>query len=164
MVRAVEEEIRTLDRAIPVYGVRTLEDSISGAYLGQRIGSWMLGLFGGLALLLAAVGLYGVLAHAVALRTREFGIRLALGATRWDMLRLVLAHGLQLTGLGLAIGLGLSVGVTRFLQKLLFGVSPTDAVTLVGVALVLSGVALVACYLPARRAMRIDPIVAMRYE
>lgn len=164
VAKAVEGEIRSLDRNMAVYGVRALEDAVSAAYITQKMGGWLLGFFGALALLLAAVGLYGVLAYSVAQRSREVGIRMALGASRADVLRMVLGHGLRLTGLGLAIGLVLAFGVTRFMQKLLFGVSPTDALTLLGVSGLLALVALTAAYLPARRATRIDPIVAIRYE
>lgn len=164
VAKAVEGEIRSLDRNMAVYGVRALEDAVSAAYITQKMGGWLLGFFGALALLLAAVGLYGVLAYSVAQRSREVGIRMALGASRADVLRMVLGHGLRLTGLGLAIGVALAFGVTRFMQKLLFGVSPTDALTLLGVSGLLALVALAAAYVPARRATRIDPIVAIRYE
>ena len=164
VAKAVEAEVRALDRNMAVYAVRALEDAISAAYITQKMGGWLLGFFGALALLLAAVGLYGVLAYAVAQRSREVGIRMALGASRSDVLRMVLGHGLRLTGGGLVIGLALSVGLTRFMQKLLFQVSPTDLATLGGVSALLTLVALAAAYLPARRATRIDPIVAIRYE
>ena len=114
--------------------------------------------------MLAAIGVYGVTSYTTNQRTHEIGIRLALGASRADVLRLILRRGIVLTLLGLVIGLGLSFGVTRFLQSLLLGVSSTDALTFVAVALLLSAVVLVACLIPARRAMRVDPMQALRYE
>jgi macrolide transport system ATP-binding/permease protein len=164
LASAVEKEIHTLDPAIPVFGIRALEDSISVAYLPQRMGGWLLGFFGGLALMLAAIGLYGVLAYTVALRTREVGIRVALGATSQDVTRMVLRDGMRLTAIGALIGIAISLGVSRFLVKLLFGVSPTDAATLGGVSVLLLIVALAASYFPARRAARIDPLAAIRAE
>jgi len=113
---------------------------------------------------LAAIGVYGVTSYTTNQRTHEIGIRVALGASRTDVLRLVLRRGIMLTLLGLAIGLGLSFGVTRFLKALLLGVSSTDALTFVAVALLLGVVVLVACVIPARRAMRVDPMQALRYE
>ena len=114
--------------------------------------------------MLAAVGIYGVTSYTTKQRTHEIGIRMALGARREDVLRLVLGHGMLLTVIGLVIGLGLSFGVTRFMNSLLLGISSTDALTFSAVALLLSVVVLVACFIPARRAMRVDPIQALRYE
>ena len=124
----------------------------------------LLTIFSGVALILAAVGIYGVMTYSVTQRTHEIGIRMALGARREDVLRLVLGHGMLLTVIGLVIGLGLSFGVTRFMNSLLLGISSTDALTFSAVALLLSVVVLVACFIPARRAMRVDPIQALRYE
>jgi ABC-type antimicrobial peptide transport system permease subunit len=129
-----------------------------------RIGGAFVGAFGLLALVLAAIGVYGVTSYTTNQRTHEIGIRLALGASRADVLRLILRRGVLLTLLGLVIGLGMAFGVTRFLQSLLLGVSSTDALTFAGVALLLSAVVLVACFIPARRAMRVDPVQALRYE
>jgi len=132
--------------------------------IGVRIGGTFVGAFGLLALVLAAIGVYGVTSYTTNQRTHEIGIRMALGASRADVLRLILGRGIVLTVLGLVIGLGMSVGATRFLQSLLLGVSSTDALTFVGVALLLGAVVLVACFIPARRAMRVDPVQALRYE
>ena len=161
---AVEAAIHAVDPAVPVFGQRALESSISAAYFGQRMGGSLLGVFGGLALLLAAIGLYGVVAYSVTQRSREVGIRVALGATRQDVLGMVLGHGLRLAGLGVAIGLGASLALTRLMTAMLFSVSPTDAETLLGVSALLAAVALAASFFPAWRAARIDPMLAMRHD
>ena len=129
----------------------------------QRLGGSLLGVFGGLALLLAAVGLYGVLAYSVTQRSREVGIRIALGADRTAVLRLILGQGMRLAAVGLAIGLAASLAVTRLMTALLFAVSPTDVPTFVIVSVLLAAVAFAASFIPAWRAARIDPIVAMRH-
>jgi putative ABC transport system permease protein len=140
-------------------------DSILAQSLAQpRLASLLLGIFAGLALLLAAVGIYGVIAYNVGQRTREIGIRMALGAQNSNVLGLVLKHGMSLGLIGLGMGLAASLALTRFLKGLLFGVSPTDPLTLLVVAILLALVASVACYVPARRAMAVDPIVALRCE
>lgn len=162
--RSVEEAIHGVDGALPVYGVRTLQDSIGVAYVGQRVGGSLLGFFGALALCLAAVGIYGVLAYGVSQRSREIGIRMALGANRGDVFRLILGQGFYLALAGLAIGLGLALATTRLMTTLLFGVSPTDLPTIAGVSALLLAVVTAASYFPARRATRIDPITAIRYE
>jgi putative ABC transport system permease protein len=122
------------------------------------------GLFGVLALVLAAVGIYGLISYTTRQRTHELGIRLALGAQRGDVLRLVLGHGLGLIGAGLALGFVLCVALTRFLRAMLFQTAATDVVTFAAVGVLLAGVALLACYLPARRATRVDPMTALRFQ
>jgi len=164
MARPVEQAIHSLDPSLPLYGIRSLETSIGAAYFAQRLGGSLLGFFGALALALAAVGMYAVLAYSVTQRAREMGIRMALGASRADVLRLVLGQGWSLAGAGLAIGLTLAVAVTRLMRSLLFGVSATDVPTLAGVSALLPLVICAASVLPARKATRIDPIVAIRYR
>ena len=130
----------------------------------MRFNLILIGIFGAIALTLAAVGLYGVMAYSVTQRSHELGIRIAVGASPRDILRLVLGQGIRMTLLGAGIGLVVSLAVTRALSSLLFGVSATDPLTFIAVPVVLAFVAALACYLPARRAMRVDPIIALRYE
>jgi putative ABC transport system permease protein len=156
--------IHELNTNLPVYSVGTLTSRIQVASGVQRIAGGTAGLFGLLALLLASVGIYGVVAYSTRQRTHEIGIRMALGASPADIFRLVMGQGVRLILLGVVMGLAASFAVMRLLSSLLFGVSPSEPFTFVGVALLLAAVALLACYLPARRAMRVDPLVALRYE
>jgi macrolide transport system ATP-binding/permease protein len=164
LARPVESAIHSLDPALPLYGIRPLETSIGVSFFAQRLGGSLLGFFGVLALGLAAVGMYAVLAYSVTQRAREMGIRMALGASRADVLRLVLGQGLKLGGAGLAIGLALALAVTRLMQSLLFGVSATDVPTIAGVSTLLLLVICAASLLPARKATQIDPILAIRRQ
>jgi predicted permease len=161
---AVEKAIHELNANMPVYDEATLQSRVQVASTGQRIAGTFVGAFGLLALVLAAVGIYGVIAYTTRQRTREIGIRMALGAQSADVFHMVLSNGLRLILTGLAIGLALSLVLTRFLRTILFGVGATDAITFAAVALLLSAVALLACYIPARRAMQVDPMVALRYQ
>jgi predicted permease len=161
---AARATVRSLDANLPVFNIRTLDAQLGIALLPVRMAATLLGVMGTLALVLAAVGIYGVISFAVSQRTREMGVRMALGAQRADILKLVLRDGLALTLIGCAVGLAAAVGVTRFLTFLLYGISPLDPVTFVAIPVLLAGVALLACWIPARRASRVDPMVALRYE
>jgi putative ABC transport system permease protein len=161
---ALREQIRAIDPALPVAEVRPMAEVVGSSIAQPRFRTALLSLFGGAALLLAAIGIYGVLAYTVAQQTREIGIRMALGANPGTVLRLVLGRGLRLAGAGTVIGVLASLMLTRLLGSLLFDVSATDPLTFAAVAGLLLGVASLACYVPARRAMRVDPMVALRYE
>ena len=161
---AVEKEILAVDADQPVYQVRSMQQ-LKSEWVSQRFLALLLvALFADVALVLAAVGIYGVMAHSVALRTHEIGIRMTLGASRTDVLRMILAQGAGLTAVGLSIGVLGAIALTRLMKSLLYSVSATDPLTFLGVALLLVGIALLACYIPARRATRVDPLVALRYE
>jgi len=162
--KTVEQAIHDLNPELVVFDVTTLESRQQIASLSQRIAGTFVGAFGLLALVLAAVGIYGVTAYTTRQRTHEFGIRVALGASRNDILRLVFGYGFRLTLVGTALGLAAAFALTRYLRNMLLGVTSTDAVTFFSVALLLCAVALLACLIPARRAMRVNPIVALRYE
>jgi putative ABC transport system permease protein len=144
--------------------VRTLEEQRRNSLYSERVTAWLLSAFGGLALLLAGLGVYGVMAYSVTQRTREVGIRMALGAQTGDVLRLMLRQGARLIVAGVALGLAGAVAATRLIRSFLYQVSATDPLTFVVAALLLSGVALLACYLPARRATKVDPMIALKYE
>ena len=161
---AVADIIRKVDASLPVTQVMTMEDLLSSSVSPRRFSAVLIGIFAGLALLLAAVGIYGVMSYVVGRRTHEIGIRMALGAQPSDVRRLVVNRGVKLAVAGVAIGLAGAFALTRLLSSLLFGVSPADPLTFAGVALLLTGAAMLACYVPARRAMRVDPLVALRYE
>jgi predicted permease len=161
---AVREQLRALDPNLPVAEVRTLGEQFDLSLLPARMAAWSLGGFGLLALLLAAMGVYGVVSYSVAQRTREIGVRVALGAGTRDVLRLVLGEGFSVVGLGLGLGLGLAFAATRLFQSFLYGVGATDPLTFVGVPALLGAIALAAGYLPARRATKVDPAVALRHE
>jgi putative ABC transport system permease protein len=164
LVSAVRQVARGLDPAQPVSQVNTMERLIQRSIAPDRFALALLGLLAMLALLLANVGIYGVLSYTVAARTHEIGVRMALGATSRDVLRLALGQGIRLTLMGIAIGFLSAYAITRLMQPLLFGVSPTDPMTFIGGALLLVLVAWFACYLPARRATKVDPLVALRSE
>ena len=164
VVRGVRQEVTALDRDVPLSQVQPLAELVDESVAQPRFRTFLLAAFAVLAVSLAAVGIYGVIAYAVAQRTREIGVRVALGAGRAQVLRLVVGEGLRLAGLGLAVGLVASLAATRVLRGLLYGTSPTDPATFAGVSLLVLTVAFVAAYLPARRAARVDPMVALRGE
>jgi putative ABC transport system permease protein len=156
--------VRELDRTLPVANVNTMEQLLAQSVAQRRFAMLLFGVFAALALVLAGVGIYGVISYSVTQRTQEIGLRMALGAERGTVLRLVLGQGMKLALLGVTIGLGLALALTRLMQTLLFGVRATDPLTFALIALLLLAVALLACYLPARRATLVDPLVALRYE
>jgi ABC-type antimicrobial peptide transport system permease subunit len=156
--------VAQMDSNLPVFQVATESQHVEQQIFKERLIATLSGLFGALALLLACIGLYGLVSFEVAQRTREIGIRAALGAERRDVLRLILSQGMRLAMVGTALGITLALGLTRFTKDLLFGVKAADPVTYLAVTLLLVGVTLAACYAPARRATRVDPVVALRYE
>jgi putative ABC transport system permease protein len=164
VINALRREVRDLDSGLPLARIRTMDEVMSAAQSRPRFLTLLLTLFSGVALVLAAVGIYGVISYSVAQRTKEFGVRMALGAQRGDVLGIVLGRGMVLALVGIGVGLGGAFVLTRFLSTLLFGVTPTDPVTFVVVSIVLAAVAFLASYIPARRATKVDPMVALRYE
>jgi putative ABC transport system permease protein len=164
LTAAIKSAIHGIDKNVPVHDEITLERIVSDSLGTRRLTMLLLGLFAGLAMALAAVGIYGVIAYSVSQRTHETGVRMALGAGRNDVLRMVVGHGFALAVAGVGIGLAGAMVLTRFLSKLLFGVRPTDPVIFIGVSLILGAVSLMASYIPARRAAKVDPMVALRYE
>ncbi|HAB16708.1 MAG TPA: hypothetical protein DCE44_09690, partial [Verrucomicrobiales bacterium] len=163
-ITRLRELVKSLDANVPVFGVRTLAEQKDGSLALERMAATLLSGFGVLALLLAALGIYGVLAYSVGQRTREIGVRMALGAQLGDVLQLVLKQGAGLVALGLLVGLGGALASTRLMRGFLYGVQPIDPLTFLSVIVVLVGVALLACWLPARRAAKVDPMVALRTE
>jgi predicted permease len=164
MTASAREAIRSLDGGLPLAKIATLTAVVDDSMTQQRFSVLLLACFGGLALVLASIGMYGVISYSVSQRTQEIGIRMVLGAQRRSVFGMVLRQGARLSGLGIAIGLIVALGVTRLMAGFLYGVRATDPLTFAGVSLLLLGVALLACYLPARRATRVDPMVALRYE
>jgi len=161
---SVRSTVQALDRNLPLTNATTMPDVMSQSLWAPRMGAGLLGLFGGLALLLAGIGIYGVTAYSVSQRTQEIGIRMALGAQNRDVIGLILRQGLVIVAAGIVLGLGAAFGLTRGLANLLFGVKTSDPVTFAATTLILVGVAVLACWIPARRATRVDPMVALRYE
>jgi len=157
-------ELKAIDPHLPLYNIKTLKTEIDESLVQERLVTWLSAAFGVLATLLTALGLYGVLTFSVARRTREIGIRVALGAQRRDVFRLIMTRGLILVAVGVAVGLGASFAFSRFIGSLLFGVQPNSVTTLAAVSVGLIVVALLSCYIPARRATKVDPMVALRYE
>ena len=164
MTQAVKEQIWKVDSQLPITKVQTMNDVAAASFDARRFNMLLLTLFAGLALALAAVGVYGVMSYAVTQRTHEIGIRMALGAQVGSVMKLVMKSGLLIAIAGIAIGLAGAFALTRLMSSLLFAVEPTDKATFTGVSLGLLLIALAACYIPARRATRVDPLQALRYE
>jgi ABC-type antimicrobial peptide transport system permease subunit len=164
LFRAIRKQVHGIDSGVPIYDMRTMEDQLDRSLETERLVGFLSSMFGALATVLAMIGLYGVMTCRVACRVREIGLRMALGAEPGSVLSLILRDGMVLAGLGAGIGLAGAVVVTRILRNLLFGIAATDPLTYAGAATLLIVVALVACYLPARRAARIDPMAALRHE
>jgi len=164
MVSAVRSQVQAIDREVPVFNVSTADQILAESLARRQFNMLLLGSFATVALLLAAVGIYGVMSYAVTQRTHEIGIRMALGAQAREVLWLVVRQGMSLTLIGVAAGLVAAFALTRVLKNLLFSVSTTDPATFAGIALLLVGVAFIASYLPARRATKVDPLTALRHE
>jgi ABC-type antimicrobial peptide transport system permease subunit len=164
LIEAARQAVWPVDRQLAIYSARTMETILANSTWQRRLWGVSISVFASLALALAAVGIYSVMSYLVGQRTREIGIRMALGAQRGDVLRLVIGQGLKLVVIGVAIGLIGSLTMTRVMASMLFGVSATDPMTFVGVALLLLVVAFLACWIPARRAAKVDPIIALRTE
>jgi ABC-type antimicrobial peptide transport system permease subunit len=164
LIPAVQSIVSGLDSHLPRPDFKTETEQIDRSLFRERLIARLSSFFGLLALVLACVGLYGMLSYEVARRTREIGIRTALGAQQRDVLRIVVKQGLALAVVGAVLGVAVALGVTRYLQTMLYGVHPADPITLAAVAFGFAVVALAACYVPARRAMKVDPIVALKYE
>ncbi|HYE73497.1 MAG TPA: FtsX-like permease family protein, partial [Blastocatellia bacterium] len=164
MASIVRREVKAIDPEQPIAAIRTMEEVVGESVTTPRFRTWLLGLFALVALLLSAVGIYGVMAYSVAQRTNEIGIRMALGAQALDVLKLIIGQGLKLTLIGVGIGLAAAFGLTRLMRSLLFSVSATDPLTFIGIVLLLTVVALLACWIPARQATKVDPMLALRSE
>jgi putative ABC transport system permease protein len=164
LMAAIRRETQALDPAQPIYNVKSMETVIAESVSDRRFNMILLGVFSGLALLLAIIGIYSVMSYTVTQSTREIGIRMALGAQSRDVLKLVVGHGAALSAIGMGIGLISAFALTRLMSGLLFGVGATDPLTFGLIALLLMIVTILACYLPARRAIRIAPVIALRYE
>ena len=164
MITTIRREVAEVDKNLPLFAVKSMSEQVATTLWQQRLAAGLIGLFGVLALALAAIGLYGVISHSVSLRTREIGIRMALGADRMNIVGLVVKQGLVLAVVGVALGIAAAVALTKFMSSVLYGVSATDPATFVVVSATLIAVALLASYIPARSATKVDPLVALRCE
>jgi putative ABC transport system permease protein len=164
LAAAVRNEVTALDKDQPVADIQTMEQRLAASLAEPRFNMLLLGIFAAVALALAAVGLYGVMAYGVTQRTHEIGIRMALGAQRSNVLKLVVRQGMVMALIGVVLGLAASFALTRVMTSLLFGVSATDPLVFTVIALLLAAVAFIASYIPARRAIKVDPMIALRYE
>jgi putative ABC transport system permease protein len=161
---AVRKEVSAIDPDQPIAAVRTMDSWVDSSVSGPRYRTALLALFALVALVLASTGIYGVMSYSVTQRTHEIGVRMALGARRFDVLKLVVRQGMVLVVTGIVVGLGVAFALTRVMETLLFNVTTRDPSTFIGVAVLLTAVAFLACYVPARRATKVDPLVALRYE
>jgi putative ABC transport system permease protein len=164
LIASARQQVRAVDPDQPIYNIRTMDEIRGESVAPQRLNLILLSLFAGIAFVLAIVGIYGVMSYAVTQRTHEIGIRMAIGAQPRDVFRMILGQGMFLTVIGLVIGLLGAFGLTRLMGAMLFAIKPTDPLTFTAVALLLAGVALIACYVPGRRATKVDPVNSLRYE
>lgn len=164
MTAAIIKEVQTIDPQMPVYDVKSMEGRLSDSLSRRRFSMFLLTIFAVIALLLAAIGIYGVISYSVSQRIHEIGIRMALGAQPRDVLLLVIGQGMRLVGVGVMIGVAASLALTKLIESLLFGVGRSDPATFVVIVLLLTLVALAACWIPARRATKTDPMTALRVE
>jgi putative ABC transport system permease protein len=164
LVAAAREQVKAIDPDQPIYGIRTMNEIRADSVAPERLNLTLLSLFAGVALVLAVVGIYGVMSYSVTQRTHEIGIRMAIGAQPRDVFRMIIGQGMMLTLIGVVVGLIGAFGLTRLMASMLFGVEPTDPTTFAVIAVLLTGVALVACSVPGRRATKVDPMVSLRYE
>jgi len=164
LIAAAREQIKNIDPDQPIYNVRTMSEIRADSIAPERLNLTLMGIFGGIALVLAVVGIYGVMSYSVTQRTHEIGIRMAIGARPGDVFRMIMGHGMKLALIGVGIGLVGAFALTRLMATMLFGVEPTDKVTFASIAVLLTLVALLACYLPGRRATKVEPVISLRYE
>jgi putative ABC transport system permease protein len=164
LLASAREQLKAIDVDQPIYNIRSMNDIRSESVAPERLNLTLLSIFAAIALILAIVGIYGVMSYSVTQRTHEIGIRLAIGAQPRDVFRMILGHGMLLTLIGIGAGLLGAFGLTRLMATMLFGVKPTDPLTFAGVAVLLTAVALIACYIPGRRATKVDPVNSLRYE
>jgi putative ABC transport system permease protein len=164
LISSVRSAIKAIDPDQPIYSPRTMNEIRAESVAGDRLNLTLLSLFAGIALVLAIVGIYGVMSYSVTQRTHEIGIRMAIGARPRDVFRMILGQGMKLALIGVGVGLLLAFALTRLMATMLFGVEPTDATTFTGISILLISVALLACYLPGRRATKVEPTISLRYE
>ena len=164
MTSAVLQQISRVDPDQPVFQVKTMDEYLGESMAQRRLSTVLLGVFAALALILAALGVYGMMSYLVSQRTREIGVRMALGARQLDILKLVVRHGMWLCLLGIAVGVAAALLLTRIMTSSLYGISASDPLTYIGISVLLALIALLACLIPARRAIKVEPIIALRYE
>ena len=164
IISGVREGVLSIDKVQPIYNVKTMDDLLDRSVAQRRFNMLLLGLFASMAIVLAIIGIYGVLSYSVSQRTHEIGVRMALGAKQGDIFKLVIGQGMMMALIGIAVGMGTAFAVTRIISSLLFGVSATDPLTFASIAVLLAAVAFMACYIPARRATKVSPMFALRSE